>query len=176
MFLCIWVHCSCLQTHQKRSSDLITDGCEPPCGCWELNSVPLEEHSVLLTAEPSLQPQKQKFLNVVFILYYTQGRSQITYFIYKYYFLQIWHLPEWKSSWNIYWSELWTLCDFLWAATWYIPKDAFEGKKTELLPGNLSYIYPLIKFLKKETNWDFKELLYDWQHSQNGVCILMTDC
>jgi len=30
-------------THQKRASDLITDGCEPPCGCWELNSGPLEE-------------------------------------------------------------------------------------------------------------------------------------
>jgi hypothetical protein len=27
--LCIWVHCSC------------TDGCEPSCGCWELNSGPL---------------------------------------------------------------------------------------------------------------------------------------
>jgi hypothetical protein len=37
-------------------SDLITDGCEPPCGCWELNSGPLEEQSVLLTSEPSLQP------------------------------------------------------------------------------------------------------------------------
>jgi hypothetical protein len=34
----------------------ITDGCEAPCGCWELNSGPLEEQSVLLTAEPSLQP------------------------------------------------------------------------------------------------------------------------
>jgi hypothetical protein len=32
-----------------------TDGCEPSCGCWELNSGPLEEQSVLLTAEPSLQ-------------------------------------------------------------------------------------------------------------------------
>jgi hypothetical protein len=31
--LCIWEHCSCLQTHQKRASDPITDGCEPPCGC-----------------------------------------------------------------------------------------------------------------------------------------------
>jgi len=29
--------------HQKRASDPITDGCEPPCGCWELNSGPLEE-------------------------------------------------------------------------------------------------------------------------------------
>ena len=34
----------------------ITDGCEPPCGCWEMNSGPLEEQSMLLTAEPSLQP------------------------------------------------------------------------------------------------------------------------
>jgi hypothetical protein len=33
-----------------------TDGCEPPCGCWELNSGPLEEQSVLFTAKPSLQP------------------------------------------------------------------------------------------------------------------------
>jgi hypothetical protein len=37
-------------------SDLITDGCEPPCGCWDLNSGPLEEQSVLLPTEPSLQP------------------------------------------------------------------------------------------------------------------------
>ena len=41
---------------QKRTPDLITDGCEPPCGCWELNSGPLEEQAMLLTAEPSLQP------------------------------------------------------------------------------------------------------------------------
>ena len=36
-------------------TDSITDGCEPPCGFWELNSGPLEEQSVLLTAEPSRQ-------------------------------------------------------------------------------------------------------------------------
>ena len=42
------------QTHQKRALDLITDGCEPPCGCWQLNSGPLEEQLVLLTAEPFL--------------------------------------------------------------------------------------------------------------------------
>ena len=34
----------------------ITDDCEPPCGCWELNSGPLEEQPVFLTTEPSLQP------------------------------------------------------------------------------------------------------------------------
>jgi hypothetical protein len=33
LFLFIWVHCSCLQTHQKNISDPIRDGCEPPCGC-----------------------------------------------------------------------------------------------------------------------------------------------
>ena len=41
LYVCI--HCSCLQTHQKRVLDLIADGCEPPCGCWELNSGPLED-------------------------------------------------------------------------------------------------------------------------------------
>jgi hypothetical protein len=35
---------------------LITDGCEPLCGCWDLNSGPSEEQSVLLTVEPPLQP------------------------------------------------------------------------------------------------------------------------
>jgi hypothetical protein len=69
--ICIWIcththththtHCSHLQTHQKRASDPITDGCEPPCGCWDLNSEPLEEQSVLLTAEPSLQSQYNDF-------------------------------------------------------------------------------------------------------------------
>jgi hypothetical protein len=46
------LQCS-LQTHQKRALDPITD--EPPS--WELNSGPLEEQSVLLTAEPPLQPK-----------------------------------------------------------------------------------------------------------------------
>jgi hypothetical protein len=55
--LCIRVHHHCsLQTHQKRVPDPITDGYDPPCGCWDLNSGPLEEQSVLLTAEPSLWP------------------------------------------------------------------------------------------------------------------------
>jgi hypothetical protein len=43
-------------SHQKKASDPIPDGCEPLCGFWELNSEPLEEQSVLLSAEPSLQP------------------------------------------------------------------------------------------------------------------------
>ena len=29
-------------------------GCEPSYGCWDVNSGPSEEQSVLLTAEPSL--------------------------------------------------------------------------------------------------------------------------
>jgi hypothetical protein len=57
LILCIWTQCSSLQTHQKRASDPITDGCEPPCSCWELNSGPLEEQSVLLITESSLQPR-----------------------------------------------------------------------------------------------------------------------
>jgi hypothetical protein len=61
--LFIIIHCSCLQMQQKRVSDLITDGCEPPCGCWDLNSVPPEEQSVLLTTEPSLQAPFVLFLN-----------------------------------------------------------------------------------------------------------------
>ena len=40
---------------QKRASDPIIDGTEPPCGSWELNSGLLKEQPVLLTAEPSLR-------------------------------------------------------------------------------------------------------------------------
>jgi len=40
---------------------MVVDGCEPPCGCWELNSGPLEEQTVLLTSEPSLQPKRDIF-------------------------------------------------------------------------------------------------------------------
>ena len=46
----------CTPACQKRALDPITDGCEPLCGCWELNLGPLEEQSVLLTAELTLQP------------------------------------------------------------------------------------------------------------------------
>ena len=48
---------------QKRAPDLNTGGREPPCGCWELNSGPLEEQAVLLTTESSLQLQA-KFLYI----------------------------------------------------------------------------------------------------------------
>jgi hypothetical protein len=32
----------------------VIDSCKLPCGCWELNLGPLEEHPVLLTTELSL--------------------------------------------------------------------------------------------------------------------------
>jgi hypothetical protein len=38
----------------ERASDPITDDCEPHYGCLVLNSGPLEEQSVLFTAESSL--------------------------------------------------------------------------------------------------------------------------
>ena len=50
--------CAC---RPERAPDLITDGCEPPYGCWELNSRPLEEQAMLLTTEPSLQPLISEF-------------------------------------------------------------------------------------------------------------------
>jgi hypothetical protein len=50
-FMYIWV--LCFHELQKKKLDSITDGCEPPCGWWKLNSRPLEEQSVLLTTEPS---------------------------------------------------------------------------------------------------------------------------
>lgn len=45
---------ACMPAALKRAPDLIIDGSEPPCGCWRLNSGPLEEQSVLYS-EPSPQ-------------------------------------------------------------------------------------------------------------------------
>jgi hypothetical protein len=55
---------SYLQTHQKRASDPVTAGCEPLCGCWELNSRLLEEQPVRLTSEPTLQPSKVFLIDI----------------------------------------------------------------------------------------------------------------
>ena len=50
MYVCICICMSeypaCTPAGQKRAPDSITDGCEPPCSFWELNSTPLEEQPV----------------------------------------------------------------------------------------------------------------------------------
>ena len=51
-----------------RALDPITDGCEPPCGSWGLNSGPLEEQPVLLMAELSLQPKMEVVLICIFLI------------------------------------------------------------------------------------------------------------
>jgi len=43
-----------LRGQKRRHGTGAINGCEPVCGCWELNSGPLVEQSVLVTAEPSL--------------------------------------------------------------------------------------------------------------------------
>ena len=43
MFLLCIQYSVCVPEGQKRAPDIITDGFEPPCGCWEVNSGPLEE-------------------------------------------------------------------------------------------------------------------------------------
>jgi hypothetical protein len=36
--------------HSRRGHQIsLRDGCEPPCGCWDLNSGPSEEQSGALT-------------------------------------------------------------------------------------------------------------------------------
>lgn len=52
-------HVHSVQGGQKRASDPdtgVTDGCEQPYRCWESNLVLLEEQSMFLTPDPSLQP------------------------------------------------------------------------------------------------------------------------
>ena len=74
----------CIPECQKRVPDLITDGCEPPCRCWELNSGPLEEQPVLLTTEPPLQPPEYFYMRFYTYVKRTgKTESFTTHFIYK---------------------------------------------------------------------------------------------
>ena len=58
---CLWKKEEAIKA--TRTGD--TDGCEPPCGCWEMNLGPLQEPQVLLTAEPFLQPLIWGFLKIL---------------------------------------------------------------------------------------------------------------
>jgi hypothetical protein len=54
-------------------------GCEPPCGCCDLNSGPSEEQSELLPAEPSHQPKKSCLKTITTTtknLYYEKGAHE----------------------------------------------------------------------------------------------------
>jgi hypothetical protein len=67
LFIIIKKYTVAIFRHTRKGRLLITGGCEPPCGCWDLNSEPSEEQSVLLPAESSHQPPFGKFLfNFVF--------------------------------------------------------------------------------------------------------------
>ena len=51
-----WAHCPWKGEDDVRSSGAgVPDGWEPSHGWWDLNSGPVEEHTVFLIAEPSLQ-------------------------------------------------------------------------------------------------------------------------
>lgn len=63
------MHSWCLRKSEEdvRSSGTgITERCDSPCGCWELNPDPLAEQPVLLMAESSLQPQDFCYFLILF--------------------------------------------------------------------------------------------------------------
>jgi hypothetical protein len=84
-FYCVgmpWLHLcrstTCMSSTcrgQKKTSDPIIDGWEPPYRYWELNSGLLEEQSVLLTTEPSLQPPHEHILDHVSFIIYSKMTS-----------------------------------------------------------------------------------------------------
>ena len=97
LFYLFSVHCHCLQ----RALDPIIDGCEPQCSCWELNSGPLEEHSVLLTPEPSLRPiQGNSYKDNIYLGLAYRFRGSV-------------YLPWCRKSWEFY-IFIWTLLVKVW--------------------------------------------------------------
>lgn len=52
-----WAYTACrIQKDIRPPETGVTDSCKLPCGCWESNQGPIEEHPELLTSEPFLQP------------------------------------------------------------------------------------------------------------------------
>lgn len=54
-FMCFaCMYCLCIMYVPGEPG--IIGGCEPPCGLWELSPELLEDHPLLLTAEPLINP------------------------------------------------------------------------------------------------------------------------
>lgn len=74
-YVSVYALCACLvpmEAERKVLDFLILSySSESLCGCWDLNSSPLQEQPMLLTAEPSLQPRIFIYL---FILNNAQSR------------------------------------------------------------------------------------------------------
>ena len=59
-----FIHCSWRPEEGVGSPETgVTGGCEPLCGCWELNPGPLQEQQGLLSTEPLLQLPISVFKN-----------------------------------------------------------------------------------------------------------------
>ena len=74
MYTVSWLHVF-LQARRGHQISLY-DGYKSPCGCWELNSGPLEDQTVLLTSEPSLHPPPCCFLFYRMLEFWWHHRSQ----------------------------------------------------------------------------------------------------
>lgn len=57
--MCFGVSPDCVSVRVSDFLELFS--CEPPSGCWERNPGPLDQQSVLSTAEPSLQSPTLSF-------------------------------------------------------------------------------------------------------------------
>lgn len=57
MFMfCLRAHVCTMYVSVGSLGTGVVDGCAPPFECWDSNLRPLQEHQVLFTAEPHLQP------------------------------------------------------------------------------------------------------------------------
>ena len=62
---CMSVYHVCPWWDIRSPEIVVADNCEPVYRCWKLNPKPLEEQTVILTAEPSLQFQMMTSLALV---------------------------------------------------------------------------------------------------------------
>ena len=68
--MCVYVSAEIPEEGTGSPGTAIIDGYESSCGCWELNTGPLQEQLVLLNTELSLQPCFIFFFKKLFALFY----------------------------------------------------------------------------------------------------------
>lgn len=61
---------TCTTACYKRVSADLIDGCDSPCGLWELYSRPLEGQLVLLPAKASVKPPDFDFYQQIFSIFF----------------------------------------------------------------------------------------------------------
>lgn len=65
MYVCVPGTCLVSSEGMRSSATGVSDGCEPPCGCWGPNPGPLQEQQATLNHDPLSSPSHRSSLKLL---------------------------------------------------------------------------------------------------------------